>query len=192
MTYTARGHQEHGVGTQECQERLRIGNDLPRHEDRCEKSANNLSTDNVDESGAETARISTDRQRVGTGVGSNDGEDHARRRKEHACASTRSPVLRQDPVVQIPHVPIAFAEKTGRRTGCRTAQEHDEDLADQNTGALGPSCLFWRRCVARNIGLVNENGTKRTHYTVDGLNHGPDKGSTRESVGLSVEGKVSE
>lgn len=113
-------------------------------------------------------------------------------RKEDPRSRRRAPVLRQDGIVQLPHVPVAPAQHARRRGRRGAAEEHDEHLAREDARRLGPRRLRRPRGVARHVGLVDEDGAQRRADGVDGLEHGPDERGAAQLRVLVVEGEAAD
>lgn len=109
------------------------------------------------------------------------------RRKENTSPRSRTPVSIQNGVVQIPDVPVTFAQEAGARARRRAAEKHDKNLADQNARGLGPSCLRRPRGISSHVGLVDEDRAKRGHDRVDGLDHRPHQRGALERRAAKVE-----
>jgi hypothetical protein len=125
--------------------------------------------------GEDTGKISADWEGVAAGVGNENRKHHAKRCEDHAGARTWCPVLIEDRIVEVPHVPIALAQDASCCCRRSCAQEHDQDFADQDADALTPGDVVIGFAVSSNIRLIDENWGERSHDRVDGLYHGPDK-----------------
>lgn len=107
--------------------------------------------------------------------------------EENAGTGCRSPVSCEDCVIKIPYVPVALSQNSSTGACRSTAQEHDDDLTDEDTSRLRPRCLRWTGCISGDIWLVDENGAKCRHDGVDGLYHRPYKSSSLQCRTAKIE-----